>query len=753
MALVGRWTFAGLGGPWDETESWQELELHGGATLSHRGLELKKGAWAMARLARGSSLKVTRKTLISWVVLNDLTDKRPAGSALTLEVGRSFDAIDFGENADCAWMVGSDDFLRSSDSSAPEITTGTVLKMAISFGTSAKGEAEMSLYRNDVLVQTFTKGLPMVVDSTGAIALFGARWRLRDDSVFGHLDATVVAAEIHDEALSAAEIAARTYDDPSAYLVRSTSLQAVGTGGCLAVAEDRTVVVPAQLQSTDADRQRATWVVMPGLADPTLVSLRALSPAGSYLYAPGQTVSVQPSKGTRDFRAAATFRMVPGKAGVGFGLEPLSQPGTLLRRSGTRIWASPANADGTVPDDGTFTFREPFLAEVTTALPLDQHAYYLISAHDAAPGQVLGVKDGVIGPQPLPQSGEIRHLQWRVQPPTPNTVGLHLWKLVNSKTNSALTIGTSPAITGDGNVVVRPVPWMGTDYFSIVDAGGTGQALTSGAGGALGTAAPDLAAPGQLWRFTFMRLGDGVQPCVPPARIEPRMETGSHEDYAATYPKYLGALGMDYVATESSSDWALIMARTVLTNVLLGLRDRSKIALLKDYRILMVSDGDGDEAADYLDIRNPEFKTYRGQTDSKIARVTEEMMCRTGVTHVPSDKTTRTYDQVVHEFGHSIDRLFGLFSTRQSIGMTDVEVFPCVTQAWFDSDTEYAVTRAKVLADDPADRVAFYRSVFLANREWRPYPVWHDHGDPAAALVSAADKAAAAATSMDAPGG
>lgn len=43
MALIARWTFAGLGGPWDETENWQKVELRDNARLTHRGLELPQG--------------------------------------------------------------------------------------------------------------------------------------------------------------------------------------------------------------------------------------------------------------------------------------------------------------------------------------------------------------------------------------------------------------------------------------------------------------------------------------------------------------------------------------------------------------------------------------------------------------------------------------------------------------------------------------------------------------------------------------
>lgn len=84
MSLVGRWTFAGMGGLWDETEQWQKLEMFGDTRLTHRGLELKKGGWARAQAAPNTNLTFSQKTLISWLILDDLADKRPQGSALTL---------------------------------------------------------------------------------------------------------------------------------------------------------------------------------------------------------------------------------------------------------------------------------------------------------------------------------------------------------------------------------------------------------------------------------------------------------------------------------------------------------------------------------------------------------------------------------------------------------------------------------------------------------------------------------------------
>ena len=115
--LIGRWTFDGLGGPWDETENWQKIEFHGGAKLTHRGLELKSNQWARVVPSENATFDIKEKTLISWIILDDLSESNTGGSALTLDSKEEdkFDGIIFGERSNNTWMAGSNQGHRWSD--------------------------------------------------------------------------------------------------------------------------------------------------------------------------------------------------------------------------------------------------------------------------------------------------------------------------------------------------------------------------------------------------------------------------------------------------------------------------------------------------------------------------------------------------------------------------------------------------------------------------------------------------------------
>lgn len=67
------------------------------------------------------------------------------------------------------------------------------------------------------------------------------------------------------------------------------------------------------------------------------------------------------------------------------------------------------------------------------------------------------------------------------------------------------------------------------------------------------------------------------------------------------------------------------------------------------------STGDWKKTGDFL----------RGGASPDFLWISEQMMCKTGVatrnaTKANTDNAVRTVDQVVHEFGHSIDYNYGL---------------------------------------------------------------------------------------------
>ena len=73
------------------------------------------------------------KTLVSWVLLKDESIR--AGSVLTLQNGREFDGIVFGELMEDKWMAGSENWNRSEKNQKEypnwDSEPGTYVQMAI----------------------------------------------------------------------------------------------------------------------------------------------------------------------------------------------------------------------------------------------------------------------------------------------------------------------------------------------------------------------------------------------------------------------------------------------------------------------------------------------------------------------------------------------------------------------------------------------------------------------------------------------
>lgn len=756
MSLIARWTFAGLGGPWDETEQWQSVQFFGAARLTHLGLTLEKGGWARVRPASNASFNITQKTLIAWLILDDLTEKRPAGSALTLDTvnGDQFDGIVFGERQNATWSAGSSSYQRTAGPTSENPTeqaTGRLVKMAISYGDAGAGNAEIKIYRNDRLARTYRQGKLATWSANNVEAIFGARHTIGDNSR-GYLNATIVAAEIHDTCLSAEAIAARQHADPCAFVRESIALQSVNIPDRHLVVNDGgsgIQLLAVAAASDGALKKRATWVMLPGLADPTLVSLQAYQPSGAYLVAADSGVAVQRPDGTNRFREQATFKKVKGLAGSGWSFESLSQPGYYLRHQNYVLKLHKSDASELFKKDATFNAIEGFAWGISTELPLDDQSWYIISNHYFTPDKVLGLRsDGGVDLVELPATGSIDHLLWRLEQLGTQDSGLHRWKLINKQAGNSkrldcgkqtVSMAALKGVSGQ-QWTIRPIPWMGSDYFAMTNdfiepdksTLDCGTALShGGVQSAPRVAAVNLDRVGQRWRFTFMSYVAGIERPAPPDRIKAVRENTPHDQYVQTYPKFASALGMDYVATESVSDWALVMARTVLTNLLLTFKDRSQIERFTKYRILIVGDGDGDDAVNYPDIRFPQFKEWRGGTNDNVARITEEMMCRKGITHRPNDTDYRKYDQVIHEFGHTIDIKLGLQAALTDVqgGKYNAESFPWWVQSWFNCAVIWGMNGTRPGFRNARPKEAqFMQTLFLANREWFPYEVRRRYG-------------------------
>ncbi|MEM7033058.1 MAG: hypothetical protein AAF629_26135 [Chloroflexota bacterium] len=78
----------------------------------------------------------------------------------------------------------------------------------------------------------------------------------------------------------------------------------------------------------------------------------------------------------------------------------------------------------------------------------------------------------------------------------------------------------------------------------------------------------------------------------------------------------------------------------------------------------------------------------RGGASMDYLWISEQMICKTGVETRENDTIVRTYDQVIHEFGHTIDFNYGLrgrILQEYEGGWNPVEQFPWSIQHWFEA--------------------------------------------------------------------
>jgi hypothetical protein len=83
--------------------------------------------------------------------------------------------------------------------------------------------------------------------------------------------------------------------------------------------------------SSLAEKQDATWIVRPGLADRSCLSLESKNYLGGYLRHYDGAVYQQTNDGTEQFALDATFVAVAGKNGRGVSLAAFNYPSRFLR--------------------------------------------------------------------------------------------------------------------------------------------------------------------------------------------------------------------------------------------------------------------------------------------------------------------------------------------------------------------------------------------------------------------------------------
>jgi RNA polymerase sigma factor (sigma-70 family) len=106
-----------------------------------------------------------------------------------------------------------------------------------------------------------------------------------------------------------------------------------------------------------AARRRATFEVVPGLADPKCVTLRAED--GRYLRHIFWRVRLSPDEGTALFRGDATFCVRPGPVPGSLSLESSNYPGWYLRHRGAELWVDQSDGSAAFRADAAFRARAP----------------------------------------------------------------------------------------------------------------------------------------------------------------------------------------------------------------------------------------------------------------------------------------------------------------------------------------------------------------------------------------------------------
>lgn len=146
------------------------------------------------------------KTLVSWVVLDNLTQR--GGSVLTIQVGNKFDGIVFGERTPRKWMAGSERFNRTQKKQnyAEEADTNSLIQMAIVYQGNT-----VSIYRNAERLTSYKVENIDLLGSEDGIVVFG----LRHIGGSGSIHGTIEDARIYSEALTEEQLEQLSPNQPS----------------------------------------------------------------------------------------------------------------------------------------------------------------------------------------------------------------------------------------------------------------------------------------------------------------------------------------------------------------------------------------------------------------------------------------------------------------------------------------------------------------------------------------------------------
>jgi hypothetical protein len=115
--------------------------------------------------------------------------------------------------------------------------------------------------------------------------------------------------------------------------------------------DDLVVIAPITASSSATDKQDATWVEAPGLANPACVSFESVNKPGSYLRHQNFQFHLQPNDGSTLFSTDATFCPGPGNSGQGTSFQSVNFAGRYIRHFNLTVYLASDGPPGTNPWD------------------------------------------------------------------------------------------------------------------------------------------------------------------------------------------------------------------------------------------------------------------------------------------------------------------------------------------------------------------------------------------------------------------
>ena len=198
--LIGWWLFDSVK---DETGNWGDIALHG-AKIKDGQLIVETGKWAHALEYSGPDIE--EKTLMTWVALDSLAQRR--GSALSLDKASEdqFDAIVYAHRQPNQWMSDSSWYHRTEDFPKAHNENKEDEMVYLAFTYEDKGGTyKITGYRNGENLGSYEKGGIKTWPTGDAEAIWGKRYTNGLGGP-GDLNAHIEESRIYAVALTEAEI-------------------------------------------------------------------------------------------------------------------------------------------------------------------------------------------------------------------------------------------------------------------------------------------------------------------------------------------------------------------------------------------------------------------------------------------------------------------------------------------------------------------------------------------------------------------